>query len=281
MGIIIISAADFYCIKEKKEEMQQVIARTKEEGEKVAMDLEANKRKKLLYVLEFYRSDCPATEKSRTVMDILLNKRAEDRTIRRVILVDQAIHPVKRYLHADDLMRVPSILLWSKGRRRWFLALHADGGTVEDHFARVARQLLRKSVSRAGGTAEARAAEDEEDSPIFFTYFFSPVLRNDPVHLTIIGALTLLQEIRKTPVAYRPSADLNMHSVLIVHGPADHTYSGNAAARYLSTLLEVNERLGFLSSVPELAGMTNRAGGSEACWADVLTGLTVTAALLA
>lgn len=242
--------------------------------------------KEHVFLLLFYRSDCPYTQPTKEAMKIFLEWLKTDHpNVKVYSIMDGAIQVFREALGITrtEMPTVPSAVVYYRGSRRWFLARRAPTSVQMQHFVELLDSLLPRLEERTAGS-----------DPVFLTYYFNRRLRHDPIHMTIVGALMLLQQIRHTPIRFQPSNDMNMHGVLSVHGNVNKTFKGHAAADYLALLLEVNQRLGFGTENHHRnhnrKKHTNRAGGSgaelerqggDATWADYLTGFTVVAAMLA
>lgn len=235
--------------------------------------------KKHVYLLLFYRSDCPYTAPTRAAMADFLGwlKQEYGQKVQVYSIMDRAIQIFREQLgiSRDEMPTVPSAVVYYKGQRKWFLARRAPLSVQIQHF----KELLDSLPLRHGGNRSAGAAKEE---PVFLTYYFHRLLRHDPIHVSVVGALMLLKQIRHTPIRFQPVGDMHMHGVLTVHGDVNRTFKGHAAANYLSLLLEVNQRLHL---VPQKHHKPRQGGaerqGGDASWADYLTGFTVVAAMLA
>lgn len=241
----------------------------------------------------FYRSDCPYTAPTKKALRLLQEHFDKpDSNVEWITVMNQAIHVIRKYLGipVQYMATVPAAIVVHKKVWRSFLARHMDFHVQLAHFNSIKKQIRDEysnwmvSAERRGGSEKGRRKttrrKEKEKGPVFFTYYFHRSMRHDPVHMTIVGALILLNRVRKMPTMYRPVNDLHMHGVLSVHGGINRTYKGHAAASYLARLLEANERFGLLQS---RSSQERRGGGGNggATWADYLTGFTITAALLA
>lgn len=237
--------------------------------------LEDPKHKHLIF---FYRSDCQFTPKTKANVAHLLASLPSGVKVHEVY--DGEIHVWKKALQipAHELKGVPAILLYYRGKRRWFLARNAPLSVQQAHLKQLLSAVSSRSLERSAGND----ARKNNSKPVFLTYHFNRAMRHDPVHIATVGGLMLLSKTKGTPVAYRPVPGIQMHGVLVAHGNPDRTYKGHAAADYVALLLEAHERL-TPRKMPSSAGQ--RAGGADngsgANWADYLTGFTVVAALLA
>jgi hypothetical protein len=238
--------------------------------------------RKHVYVLTFYRSDCPYTAPTREAMrpffEWLQTEYADK--VKTYSIMDGAIQTFRDGLgiSRDEMPTVPSVVVYYQGHRKWFLARLAPLSIQMQHF----KELLASIPQHHRGRHRA-AGGDEKEHPVFLTYYFHPLLRHDPIHMTIVGALFLLQSMRHTPIRFESVEDVHMHGVLSVHANVNRTFKGHAAANYLAVLLEVNQRLG-LTDRSHQKHSKNRQGGADggggASWADYLTGFTVVAAML-
>lgn len=244
--------------------------------------------KKHVYLLLFYRSDCPYTPPTRQAMEGFLSwlKTEYGSRVKVYSIMDKAIQTVRDRLgiSREEMPTVPSAVVYFKGQRKWFLARRAPLSVQVQHFQELVRSLPSTEENRAAGAEKGGRGEE----PVFLTYYFHRSSRHDPIHMTIVGALLLLQQIRHTPIRFQVAKDMHMHGVLSVHGHVNRTFKGHAAADYLSLLLEVNQRLGLVHHHHQKKRQHNRQGGAEqereagdANWADYLTGFTVVAAMLA